>query len=457
MTNHPTPGTLEQFILGQLSTSEMREIAFHLLNGCTHCQQATSTLWEPADSFEDPKILEISGEEEEFEDGYDAVLDRVLETVAATEVTVAAQRFQARNLLAELTQVAAERQHLLISNSRRFRNRALCDLLVDESHETGFQDPGRAVDLARLAVLLVDHLTPDECGGEDFQESLRARAWAQLGNAHRIHSDLAESEEALAVAGEILADGRVGLFDRARVLALLASLRRAQERFDEALQLFNRVAIIYKKLGQWNLLGRTLLQKSLVCGEAGDIESEMLMLRRALELIDPQADPRLFLTARHNLIHALNESGQSREAFALLFHSRPLYLKMGDRMNLLKLRWVEGLVAAGLHRHEQAEAAFREVREAYAGIGLDYDAALASLDLAGVYVTQGRVADLQRVVEETLVVFQSRHTHRAALAAVLVLCSAARQEQAGVGLVRKVSDFLKRARNNPNLQFSPNS
>ncbi|HSS78307.1 MAG TPA: tetratricopeptide repeat protein [Thermoanaerobaculia bacterium] len=458
MTDHPTPDALEQFILGQLSTAEMREIAWHLLNGCTHCQQATSTLWEPADSFEDPAIFELAGGEDGSEsDDYDAVLDRVLETVAATEEVFAAQRLQARGLLAELMQVPVERQHLLVVNSQRFRTRALCDLLVEESHETGFQDPRCAVDLARLAVLVVDRLTPDTCGGEEVHESLRARVWAQLGNAHRIHSNLEEAEAALAVAEELLAAGRVGLFDRARVLALLATLRRAQERFAEALQLFDRVAVIYKKLGQWNLLGRTLLQKSLVCGEAGDLEAEMSLLRRALDLIDPQNDARLFLAARHNLIHALNESGQSREAFALLFHSRPLYLKMGDRMNLLKLRWVEGLVAAGLQRHDQAEAAFREVREAYAGIGLDYDAALASLDLAGVYVAQGRGADLLRTAEETLAVFQSRNTHRAALAAVLVLCSAARQEQAGVGLVREVSMFLKRARNNPNLQFSPNS
>jgi tetratricopeptide (TPR) repeat protein len=457
MTDHPTPDALEQFILGQLSTTETREIAFHLLNGCAHCQQATSTLWEPADSFEDPAIFEFAGlEEGESDAGYDAVLDRVLETVAATEATFAAQRLQARSLLAELMQVPAERQHLLVTNSQRFRSRMLCDLLVEESHETGFQDPWRSVELARLALLLVDRLASAECGGEDAHESLRARVWAQLGNAHRIHTDLAKAEEALAVAEELLASGRVGLSDRARVLDLLSSLRRAQDRFAEALQLLDRVAVIYKKLGQWNLLGRTLLQKSVVCGDAGDIEAEMSLLRRALDLIDPQADPRLFLNARHNLIHALNESGRAREAFALLFHSRPLYLKMGDRMNLLKLRWVEGLVAAGLQRNEQAEAAFREVREAYAGVGLFYEAALVSLDLAGVYVGQGRAADLLQVAEETLAIFQSRNIHRAALAALLVLCTAARQDEAGIGLVRQVSEFLKKARNNPDLQFSPN-
>ena len=364
--HHPTPDALGQFILGQLSAAEMREIAWHLLNGCPHCQQTTSTLWEPADSFEDPEIFAVAPGEGSEEAGYDMVLDRVFEKVVAAEAGFAEQRAQGRGLLAELLQVPAERQHLLVANSQRFRTRVLCDLLVEESHETGFQSPWRAVELGRLAVLLADRLTAAECGGGDVQESLRARAWAQLGNAHRINSNLAEAESALTVAEELLSGGRVGFFDRARVLALLASLRRAQERFAEALQLFDRVVVIYKKLGQWNLLGRTLLQKSLVCGEAGDGETEMSLLRHALDLLDPQTEPRLFLAARHNLINALHESGRSREAFALLFHTRPLYLKMGDRMNLLKLRWLEGRVAAGLQRLEQAEAAFREVREAYA-------------------------------------------------------------------------------------------
>jgi tetratricopeptide (TPR) repeat protein len=453
---HPTPEALEQFILGQLSTSEMREIAWHLLNGCADCQSVTSTLWEPADSFEDPEIFALAAsQEDEACDGYDEVLDRVFEKVAATEAVLAEQRAAGRSLLAELMQVPPERQHLLITNSQRFRNRVLCDLLIEESHETGFQDTRRAVELARLAVQLSDLLTAEDCGGGDFRESLRARAWAHLGNAFRINSRLDEAESALAVAEELLNGGRVGIHDRARVLALVASLRRAQQRFGEALLLFDRVVVIYKKLGQWNLLGRTLLQKSLVCGEAGDGELEMSLLRQALDLIDPQTDARLFLAARHNLIHALHESGRSREAFALLFHTRPLYLKMGDRMNLLKLRWLEGVVSSGLQRLEQAEAAFREVREGYANLGLDYDAALASIELASLYALQGRTADVLRVAEETLAIFQSHNTHREALAALLVLCNAARRDQAGIGLVRQVSDFLKRARNNPDLRFSP--
>jgi tetratricopeptide (TPR) repeat protein len=183
------------------------------------------------------------------------------------------------------------------------------------------------------------------------------------------------------------------------------------------------------------------------------VEGEMKLLRRALDLIDPQADPRVFLAARHNLIHALYERGSVREAFALLYHSRPLYLRAGDRMNLLKLRWLEGLVAFGLQRTDQAEAAFREVREAFVELGLGYDAALASLDLAGVYVLQGRTADVSRLAEETLAIFQTHHTHGESLAALLVFSSAARIDRAGIDLVREVSSFLKRVRNNPDLRF----
>ena len=180
----------------------------------------------------------------------------------------------------------------------------------------------------------------------------------------------------------------------------------------------------------------------------------MRLLRRALDLIDPQDDPRVFLAARHNLINALNRNGRSREAFALLFHTRPLYLKAGDRMNLLKLRWLEGLVALGLQRIEQAEAAFQEVRQAFIELDLAYDMALVSLDLAGTYTVQGRSADVRNIAEETLAIFQAHNIHREALAALLVFCSAARVDQAGLELVREVSDFLKQARNNPDLRFS---
>ena len=454
---HPTTEALEGFVLGQLAAQEMRDVARHLLTGCPECQEATASLWEP-DELDDPLALAWADDGDlEACDGYDEVLDRVFEKVAAAESGIAEQRAAGLKLFQELMQVSAERRHLLLANSNRFRNRMLCERLIEESYEMRFEEPRRSIGIAQLATLVADRLKPEDCGGQEALDSVRARGWAHLGNAFRINFEFASSEQAFEVAESLLEEGSVAPLDRARVLALLAVLRKDRQRFAEAFQLLDRACLLYKRLGQWNLLGRTLLQKALVCGESGDGEGEMKLLRRALDLIDPQADPRVFLAARHNLINALHESGRSREAFALLFHTRPLYLKMGDRMNLLKLRWLEGLVAFGLRRIDQAEAAFREVRQAFLELGLEYDVALVSLDLASAYTLQGRSADVRQVAEETLAIFQAHDTHREALAALLVFCGAARRDQVGIELVREISDFLKRARNNPDLRFSPSS
>ncbi|HEV8578288.1 MAG TPA: tetratricopeptide repeat protein [Thermoanaerobaculia bacterium] len=455
---HPTPEALEQFLLGQLATPEMREIARHLLTGCQRCHEVTATLWEPTDREEELSLAEdVEAVREEPRDRYDEVLDRVFQKVLAAETVVAEQRAAGRKLFAELMQISAERRHLLLSNSQRFKSWMLCECLIEESLAAGFEEPRRAVEIAKLATLAADRLQPEDGPSVEALTGLRARAWAHLGNAYRILFDLASSEQAHAVAEALVEEGPVALLDRARVLVLLASLRLDQRRFPEALQLFDRGAYIYKKLGQWHLLGRTLIQKSLVCNETGDSDSEMTLLRRALDLIDPQAEPRVFLSARHQLIKALHEGGRSREAFALLFHTRPLYLKIGDRSSLLRLRWMEGQVAFGLQRSEQAEVAFREVREGFGELGLEYEAALASLDLAGVYIVQGRTADVRLVAEETLAIFQKHNRQQEAITALLVFRDAARLDQAGLALVREVSDFLKRARNNPELHFPPSS
>ncbi|HYO14491.1 MAG TPA: hypothetical protein VE685_14945, partial [Thermoanaerobaculia bacterium] len=385
--DHPTQEALEGFLLGQLPASEMRSVLRHLLTGCFLCQQVTVGLWEPEEeAFDDVLALSEAGESGQALDEYDEVFDRVFARVATKEAVAAREREVGCELFDELMQHPAARQHLLVRNSARFRHRMLCEQIVQESFTTGFKDVARSLELARLAVALVDLLSSESCGGREGLDGLRARAYGQLGNALRINQDFPGAEQVFANTQELLDQpGRIGLLDKARVLDLLASLRKDQRRFAEASQLLDRVGSIYRRLGQWHLLGRTLQQKSTVIGEAGDNEEEIRLLRRALDLLDPQEEPRTFLAARHNLIYALNESGRSREAFALLFHTRPLYLKTGDRMHLLRLRWLEGMVAQGLNRIEQAEAAYREVRDAFLDLGLPYDAALAALDLASVY------------------------------------------------------------------------
>lgn len=443
--DHPERPLLERFVLGHLPEPEMQRVSQHLLDGCSGCRQITAGLWEERGQDEDGRPR----------DRYDEAIDRVYQLILSREAEVARERARGRELFEEMMHHPAARQQLLVANSVRFQSRVLCETLLEEAHEAGFRNPGQSVELARLAVTVAERLAEGDRRNE--LDGLQALAWAQLGNACRISSDHAEAERGFATARALLDRGRVNLLETARVLDLEASFRRDQRRFTEAGELMDRVIAIYRKLGQKSLLGRSLKQKSMVCGEAGDFDGEITLLRHALELLSPTGEARTFLAARHNLISALCEVGRPREAFALLFHTRPLYLKTGDRLNLLRLRWLEGNVALGLQRQEQAAVAFREVRQAFLDLDLAYDAALASLNLAEVYVLQGRAAEVRRLADEVLDIFRSRCIHREALVALSILQQAAQAEQAGQTLIREVVRYLRQARNHPDLRFTPPS
>ena len=153
------------------------------------------------------------------------------------------------------------------------------------------------------------------------------------------------------------------------------------------------------------------------------------------------------------MTYCLNELGRHAEALRELEKLRPLHEELSDRMNLLRLRWLEGKILQGLERFDEAEAAFLAVRGGFIEEAIGYDAALVSLDLATIYAAKGRVGELRRLAEEMLPIFESRDLHREALAALILFRKAAEAEQVTLGLAREIASYLEKARNNPNLKF----
>ena len=448
---HPPREQLERFLRAELPGPESRRVLRHLLSGCAACREEAGGIFTFAGADEEDEAL-LAALSPELEAAYDRAIDGAFRSVERRRGAIEREQSAAEQLWLELEQHPASRQQMLVRNSTRFANRSLGELLLAKSQEACFQDGERAVELAELAQQVVERL--EAAGDGEELRGLSARCWGTLGNAHRVRGNQQAAELAIGQA-ELLVAGEVGdLLDRARVLDWKASLRKDQRRFDDSLRLLDRVIGIYRQLGQRHLYGRGLAQKAGVCGEAGDNATAIELLRAALDHLDPREDPRMALAVRHNLILGLNDTGQHREAFALLFHTRPLYLEHGGRVWLTRLRWVEGTVAYGLGRADQAEAAYREAREGFLEQHLDYDAALVSLDLAALYAAQGRAAQVRRLAEEMLPVFTSRRIHREALAALIVFRRAAEMEEAGLELVRSVADFLNRARANPELRFA---
>ncbi len=321
----------------------------------------------------------------------------------------------------------------------------LCESLLSRSQACRHHDPEQMVLLAERAAAIAGDLDPFAYGPE-LTADLRARCLAELGNAHRVAEDPEAAERALRNATEESARGTRDPLLLARIMDLTASLRGAQRRFGEAHELLEAVYRLYESHGDRHNAGRALISQGLYKGYDNDPEEAVRLLSTGLALVHPASDPKLVISAVHNLITFLADGERFREAQRLLRRVRPYYAE-GDRLNLIKLRWVEGRVAAGLGRLRRAEQSLLQARSELEATGLHFHAALVSLDLAAVWLSRGKTAETRALVEEVVATFRARRVAREALAALMLLKEALDLDRSEpLELLRAVSRFLKGSR-----------
>jgi tetratricopeptide (TPR) repeat protein len=383
---------------------------------------------------------------------YPRKLKDLAEVLATLGGGLMAEERNAPKLLQELRQQPQTRRLWMVANGERFQTYGLAQTLLRESRGQWHEDPALALDLAALALRVTETLSADTYSILLLKD-LEAEGWAYVGNCRRILSDFRGAEEAFERANHALAAGSQDPLDRALLLDLRSSLLRDQRKLGESLQVLDDALALYAELGDRHARGKALIKKAMVQRELGELPQAILLLRRAIQLIDRVQDPRLHLYIHHNLTICLNDSGRHEEARLMLVLARREAIDFGDRLDLVRLSWLEGLVAREQGASELAEDRLREARDAFAQEGLGMDAALAALDLAVLYLRQRRTREARELAEEMHVIFRARDVHREAEAALLLLKEALEREQASVSLVLQVAAYLGRARRNPDLAF----
>lgn len=196
---------------------------------------------------------------------YKPALDAALEKAGDRLGEIHREIESAAGLLEELTSTPSLERPERIRTEVRFHALKLCDLLLKRSRDSWFRDPGRAVELSRLAVEIADWLDAGYYG-ESLVEDERAIAWAHLGNAYRIASDLRSAEEALLHAEEHHKRAGEDALTGAQILSFMASLRTSQGRFEEAVEILNQAVAVYRETRDRHLEGKALIQKGIAAG-----------------------------------------------------------------------------------------------------------------------------------------------------------------------------------------------
>ena len=348
-------------------------------------------------------------------------------------------------LLSRLRRRRTRQRALLVDRSPAYQDWRLCVLLCEESLQAAAHNAQEALQWATLACEAARRVP----GAAAFRTRLCGYAEPFLGSAHRVANDDPAAAEAFARGRRFWKEGRddQGVLDHGRVLDLEASFCRDQGRHPEAIKLHDQALAV-----AWPThTAEILLNKAYTLEVKGDLEDALALLREAAERVDAVAQPRLFCVARFNLAGTLIRLGRAEAARPVVAEVRALAERLQNDHDLVRVRWLEGNLLAGLGQREQALEALAEVRRAFAKWPFDH--AMASLDAALIYHQAGRHDEVLALAAEMVAVFKALGVAREATAALLLFHDAAAKKAVTTDLVEKLQEYLKKARVNPRLRF----
>jgi tetratricopeptide (TPR) repeat protein len=394
MNEHAAPADLDRLVAGQLFGAPRRRVVAHLLQGCRLCRRSLATALAAASPA-----------------AYDAAIDGALASVLSRlpELT-RSEEVQLRERLRSGPPLSDE-------EAARLPARPLVEHLLEESRAQRHRDPARMVELADKACLIACR---ERLEDPRTTADLRARTWAELANAYRVGDDFKAAGEALENALIWAGLGTTDPLLCARLGDLAASLSTDQGRFREAERALTLVHSIYTEHGERHLAGRALISRGLAIGHDNRPLEAIALIEKGEALVDFDREPVLQVVIAHNLAWFQVDAGRYREARIRLWKGRALFQAAGDRLNLLRMQWLEGRIAAGLEKPEEAEKTFLVVRKGFKRARQTFDAALVALDLMALWVEQGRRAEVDQVAGELLGVFRSLGIGREFLAAFIL-------------------------------------
>lgn len=404
------------------------------------------------DALDDLDQLEDHGEAVAREEAAAAAAQRVrlrwggvAQTRYPAHYEVELDRQEARDAWQRLKSVETlEDMALIVSKGRDFQTWAVVELLCDESERAASQDIRRAQDLAFLAVLVAAELRVPE----EWRLCLLGYAAGHLSNAYRVISNLIEAAELLTIAKLLWSAGRdpEKLLDPGRLLDLEGSLRRAQRRFPEALDVLEQAALVTRRRVQ------VALKRAVTLEARGQYESAIETLLPVTALVEEHPERRLLTIHRFTLATCLVHLGRSREAALLLPSIRQLVKELKDKEDSVRCRWLEGRIAAGLGSPDEALRALAEARQEFMERSLHYDAALCIVE--SLVISLGIAGDVQSLIQDLKPLCATTDIHAGPRSALTLLDQKVERREASAELASRLLSFLFLARFDYELQLT---
>jgi len=159
------------------------------------------------------------------------------------------------------------------------------------------------------------------------------------------------------------------------------------------------------------------------------------------------------VNANYELFHSLIDCGQFKEARTVSLQSGLRQAYAEDPLNRQKLDWLDGKIAYGLGKVQQAEEIFQRVKAEMEASGRRYVAAMVGLELTAAYLRQGKAEEAEAEAARSLETFKELKVSYEARRAVIQLHEACRIRRATAALALRVVRYLQQLENNPAARF----
>jgi tetratricopeptide (TPR) repeat protein len=323
-------------------------------------------------------------------------------------------------------------------------------------------EPAAAVAWAARVGKAAEALAAPGGFAEQMADFLRRLASGHAGNAFRVQGHLLVADRYFLPWEE---DDHQGL--RAEYLALKATLRRVQRRPAEAISLFeeaDRIAARGDFPGAPDLTAQIRIAHARTLTTMSEFEAAAALLQAALSRKIPslpesmatparELSPRTRWIALQNLADCLSLAGDLEEAERILAEVEELGgtipLPETDR---LRTRWVRARIEVQKAWHSGADT-LKAVRDRLVELGLVYDAALASLELAAWHAEEitgsgsetEHVTAIRELAAESALFFAGQDVGPEAVAAIALFQYVSSVTVPSATIIRKIERLLRQA------------
>ncbi len=384
-TFHITADQARGLLEGTLPIHERAVVVAHLLTQCEPCLKRTRDIAFP---------------ERSTDQDYSGVLRRLeLGWVVATNDVQAERRLASENwdLLKRLG--SAQRMQLVRQNPR-FRHWGIYERVIEEVKAVQRSDPFQAIDLTSLALLITENLDPNFYS-ESLRADFKAGALIAHANAKRLLGDFQGVSDALREAESLLESGTGNPLESVDLASIHSSMLTDLGYFEEADAVLQKALKIARSIQDSYLEGRLTIKRSSNIGWIDPIRGLELADRGLALLVKDRTreDKELELCAIHLRALWTNEAGDPEEARALFETYLYMYADFDDAFWTGRILHLQGHMAKSEGDLPQSESFFRQLVGHYMENHLEFDLALASLDLSEVLALQGRTIDSGEILQ----------------------------------------------------------